>query len=675
MNWKENLRLEWKHFFSCHIIAGIYFSCIILVLVQAILSIFQGFTTFEILYSMIRIQFFFLTLFVGIMFLYFSKAKEQNTEEVLLSIFIGRPVYRIYKFCFAFLLLVGIFLEQLLILVINAKVSGTDPYFFSIFSSNFIYNIIFPSIICLETVFLISGIRSRVKAYGMLITFLFLISPMGETFIWRVKPSFPIDQIIFYLRWPFTFLYQNASWSPNIQYGLQIEENRVVLEIAWLIFLSSIIIRNLRKTILEKRKQIVNSLIMKSGIIVSIILLSISMMPSSYYRINKKWDGYYSDFNFQASDWRFADVFSTKHLEQPNYEISSYNMDIELGKQLKVSGNLEVKNPENREQIIFTLYHGYNVSKWEIEEGIAYNWKQEGDYLILNLDTAVSNFIISFSYEGKHDVFYSNSRGAMLPGFFPWYPMAGKKQIAVSYIDYTYGYNSYNRVKEANFDININTVEEIITNLDKLSDGHYMGITDGLSLFTGYLLPIENSNVKSYLPLEISYVYSKDEFIQNYIQSIDKTQRILQEVYGIDSSFLQGKPIIYVSKDLARNFTNQEISIFNDYILSCQKRIYSNNILKNLLLKNGKTSILTECALLLGECLSASEVVESLYQLCDWRIREEQNENQEVYIQLRSKIEEAVQKVGTEVFVKNMYQYLLYDTTRSDEQFFAQIEN
>ena len=66
--------------------------------------------------------------------------------------------------------------------------------------------------------------------------FCIMTSPLFENLIWREKPkNFPIDSIVEKIKWLFSIFYKNAEWVPDTQYGLQVENVRLYVQLFWII--------------------------------------------------------------------------------------------------------------------------------------------------------------------------------------------------------------------------------------------------------------------------------------------------------------------------------------------------------------------------------------------------------------------------------------------------------
>lgn len=114
-------------------------------------------------------------------------------------------------------------------------------------------------------------------------------------------------------------------------------------------------------------------------------------------------------------------------------------------------------------------------------------------------------------------------------------------------------------------DINIKSNYPFVTNLKENSKG-YSGISDSLTIIGRHLKKVSNNSIQNILPLE--YIEEKTE--KEYINKMNQS---LKDIYQIDLR-LNEKTVIIASKDLERNYTNNSIAIFNDYILCSNNVLY-----------------------------------------------------------------------------------------------------
>jgi len=137
--------------------------------------------------------------------------------------------------------------------------------------------------------------------------------------------------------------------------------------------------------------------------------------------------------------------------------------------------------------------------------------------------------------------------------------MAGQKSVYFNNNDVSqinYGYNPYNRIENANFNITIDAPYNIITNLDNI----YSGTSDSLTLVGG-CIETASSQIINYYPLALSYDYTKDDYMEQHQAYIDETIQNFKETFHMDLTDFDNKKIIITSDAI------EKCAIFDDYVI------------------------------------------------------------------------------------------------------------
>lgn len=670
-NVQDGVKYQFLLFTRLKVLCMIYLLMATLYCGFSVFLAIKGLFSYQVLFTMSRFSYYYVMIITGIAFILFSKVEDSLLEEVSISISAGKRNYGIYSYLFINLLALFVQAGLWVALIIAHICNDVESNVLLVILKNFIYNITIPVFISISFAYLITTIRNKIISYGSLVAFLAMISPFAENLIFSDRPSVPVDKVWKLLRWPFQLLYQNGQWGADYQYGLQTEIPRLELFLSWLIFLGMCIgFQRLR----FRYKKTTRRVFLSMGVIFTGIILVDSTIPSSMYRINHQWDGYYKDFNCYAGEKNGIET-----MEEPEFQIKSYDMEIKLQKMLTVNASLLIESTQEQKTFSFTLYEGYEVSSLKTDSAITSTFDRQGDNLIITFSQPVKTFNMELTYSGYHNVFYANSEASLLPGYFPWYLMAGERQIFVEYAGGEYGYNPYNRVSQAEFHLKIDTNQNIVTNLSKLSSGEYSGDSDGITLLTGNVKPLDNQNVISYLPLELDR--SKEDFIINCSQRYERALQQLKDTLGLDTSGLEGKRIMCVSKDIGRNFSNQSISVYKDYILTGEGDFNYNDLVKYICNQSRADAELIRIGVESCNGKNAEEIVSDMEQSMQQEVNiyashsgktDTEMKKLQRYYEIGTNIQKAVSCVGAEEFVKTFYNYisgsLRYDT---EEQFWA----
>lgn len=501
------------------------------------------FAGFRLLYLLSRWNFFFSAAFSVVMYDFFSAAVNDRCAETINAICKDacswqKGAGRICLFIFA--------ADQLILaaglIFCSLKNDGTH-YFLSVFPKMYLINILIPQLIFIGIAYIASCIseKNKIAANSCLVFMLIMMSPLLERFVWREKPKgILIDRILKKIRWIFSVFYQNAIWSPDTQYGLQTEDARLELQLFWIFGIAAVLLWIYRKESLRKKA----AAFLCGG--TAFILAVFSYLPSSMYRLDESWDGIFEDVAYYSDEENGIPAPSAK---EPDLKIEAYNLTVDISSRLKVDGELRLSSEKPKDEFILTLYHGYQVKEITSEEmEIAY--ERQEDRIILKFPEAVDQCTFRIVYEGSSGKYYSNSQAIMLPGYFPWYPMAGDRQIFVQYPNYTggNGYDPYNRVSPAEFTLTVHTRCDFVTNLKETAENVYEGRSDSISLIGGYIEKNENTKFLNYLPLELS-----DETEQSYMDEIagcwEQMLTEAEEVFGLDTKKLREKRLRKVFPD------------------------------------------------------------------------------------------------------------------------------
>jgi hypothetical protein len=467
------------------------------------------------------------------------------------------------------------------------------------------------------------------------------------------------------IRWPFEILYQNGEWSPDVQNDFQLENVRLLVLLFWCVLLLGLVMYS----IYEKK------LIGFAIISVAFFVVLFSYQPSSLYRMNNSWTGVNADYWYyevENSDLTYYD-------EPVDYRVSDYDIKASLNNELHVTGTMNVVSDIKKDEFIFTLYHGYEIKDlYSVDRGVKTSFVQNKDTISIKTDRLVNNLKLYVDYKGHHNKYYSNNRGALLPGYLPWYPMPGKKQIYLKYNEYgkMYGYNPYNRITPAH--IVLHTNKKIFTNLERKGDGIYEGTSDSITLLGGNITKCDDEIIQNVMPLALSKGFGVKKFVSEEKNSYYEAVKKCKDYYGIDVSKIENKKVLFASKDLGRNNTNNNMAVFDDYILASPGYISCNEIIHNIILGDYKNRNIREKSSLIKLFMmtdfdnDSDTITEDLLEEMKYR-----KENKADYSDSIENIDEWIDilsKVDSKTFVKKMVEYAVNPALyRDDEAFFQEI--
>lgn len=626
-----------------------------------------NFTGFRLLYLLSRWNYYFSAILSVIAYSVFSIAANAGCSETIDVILKKRYSWQggVLRICVVVLLLYHLLMIGGL-LWCSYRNDGTD-YFLSILPRTYAMNILFPQMIFLGVSCLSSCIleKNKIFANSMMLVMLIMSSPLFEKLIWREKPKgFPIDKAIGKIRDFFSIFYQNAQWAPDSQYGLQIEDIRLFLLLFWMLLIFSVLLWISR----DRKKRTVGVVCM----VLSIGALILSNRQASIYRQDESWDGIFADFTYYE-----VDGLESLTDDEEEYFIEKYDMKINLNNQLEVSGHLKLTSPEARDEFVLTLYHGYRIKKITSEDDVHLSYERDKDRILLKFSQKITDCDIEIEYTGYSGKYYSNAQAVMLPGYFPWYPMYGDRQIFIQYPYYNggNGYNPYNRIEPAEITLEIDAACDFVTNLEKKTENVFVGTSDSISIIGGNIKEISKKSFVNILPLELNGK-KESEYLETLEQNWNHVLIELEQVFGMDTEALRNKKLIMVSKDMGRNFSNNYFVEFDDYILFSMEYLDSPTYLNYLLQQKGKDSQIGNLfvkAMMLSEKISAEKIVEYMiaeesdYQQMMQAMEETEEEN------VSDKLKMEVERIGAEQVIRSIVQYLLNPTMESDADFWVML--
>lgn len=503
---------------------------------------------------------------------------DSHTRDVdeTIAAYKGGKYYQ--RFCVKYFI-AGAVVLQLLMLALYWFAFRTMEHFADLFPALFtmyICNIFLPLLVCLLAASFFACWNNQIRGVTGLIIFLVLVSPLSEILVNGDKPNSIVERILYAVRHIFGFFYESSSWEWNTQIGLQTEWTRFASQFFWIFLFLGLLFWNTHK----KKKAI--SVI---SLAVSVLFLVYTSLPASTYHINGRFFLDQNTYGVKESD---INVEQISDFSQLPYTITDYQLQVTCNRQLQVSGMIQLQAQKQMDTFVLTLYRGYTVKNLQCADGTPLDWSVDGDYITIHTAQPVTQLAISMEYAGYHDIYYSNRNGAMLPGWLPWYPMAGEHTIwlknSPATTTVTYGYNTYNRIEQANIQLQVDAPFTYVTNLEQIDENMYRGTSDSITLIGGYIKKSDDSLfVNSIL---FDNALASDKNYLTYCQKAYQNTCKAFDVYGIDKSFFTNKKFIMTSYDISRTTQNNHVAIFSDYILyGDDMELLFNNLTANILLK------------------------------------------------------------------------------------------
>ncbi|MFR7591946.1 MAG: hypothetical protein ACLUVC_10910 [Longibaculum sp.] len=610
----------------------------------------EGLFIFQVLS---RFLFYINLIFVIITYLFLTMDRRNKLAETIktinkfeyrnLSIIVISILFILYNFIILLsLLFVGVYTNHL-----GMMMELLSRYYFM--------NILMPQICCLIITILISQISNLNISLIVFVIMIFMTSPYMESFVSMQKPAIPID-FIGLLRKPFSFFYQNGEMSIDVLYGFQNEKYKLFTFLFW----SCCFLIYMIWPRVSTKKRIIK--ISSSTVILSCSLAMI-YIPESQYRVDENWNRTYADMNY----YEILDHQNNYQKEEKlDYRVECYKLNIQIRRQLNVSGNIEIKSNKPRKAYSLTLYHDYKIKDISCNKEMTY--RQEGDYINIEFVKPTQEFDLKISYSGYHPNLYSNNQAVQLPGYFAWYPMAGQKQIFVTMDDSfiaMYGFNPYNRSENASFDISIDAPYPIITNIEQIDDHHYVGTHDGLFLIGGYVEKVEKGNLLNFFPL-YNFDYSTNDYFNDIELSLKDIDNQMKMLFGVETS-LVNKKILVGSNGLVQTINLGGYSEFDNctFIANNGYLSITDYIGYHLFNKTNIDPVLRDIVIMsIDVHQSQEEFLQKMQEQLDQRIEvmnyDDENiiKEREKYIAFKKQMLKDMEKLGQEKYMEKISQEL-----------------
>ena len=487
---------------------------------------------------------------------------DSHTRDVdeTIAAYKGGKYYQ--RFCVKYFI-AGAVVLQLLMLALYWFAFRTMEHFADLFPALFtmyICNIFLPLLVCLLAASFFACWNNQIRGVTGLIIFLVLVSPLSEILVNGDKPNSIVERIIYAVRHVFGFFYESSFWEHNTQIGLQTEWTRFASQFFWIFLFLGLLFWNT-----HKKKRVISVI----SLAVSVLLLVYTSLPASTYHFNSRLLSDEYTYGRKATSTSETAVSQAEKLKNIGYTITDYQLQVTCNRQLQVSGTMQLQAQKQMDAFVLTLYRGYTVKNLQCADGTPLDWSVDGDYITIHTAQPVTQLAISMEYAGYHDIYYSNRNGAMLPGWLPWYPMAGEHTIwlpnSPETATMTYGYNTYNRIEQANIQLQVDAPFTYVTNLEQIDENTYRGASDSITLIGGYIEKIDESPLTNIVLFDNAYP-TDNAYISHYKQICQRVYTAF-DVYEIDKSLIDNKKIITTSYDIGRTTQNNHIAIFSDYIL------------------------------------------------------------------------------------------------------------
>lgn len=205
------------------------------------------------------------------------------------------------------------------------------------------------------------------------------------------------------------------------------------------------------------------------------------------------------DINSLGSDaehyvFQDPEKFVIQKNEEPNFEITGYDMNFKIKNLLSGDVTVKVDNP-NLTEYHFTLYYGYKLKSVTNSSGEKLKYDRDGDYITVHTDAPTESF--NFKYKGFSQVFYSNSQSSNLLGGFAYYPINGFRYV---YSVADQGSIRTKLSKSVPMSVKVDCGKKMFSNLESTGKNTFEGTSDSLTLVSGFYKEINADGIRMIYP-------------------------------------------------------------------------------------------------------------------------------------------------------------------------------
>lgn len=492
---------------------------------------------------------------VFIMFLftshyYFSQARKNEFLECASVTATGKNGFIMNQFSVMLTLaLITCGVTFLMSIIFSFKDPNADGAYFLHCAKISILYFFLADIIAILIGLLCSTIKKTAAAYLILIISSFVFSPMTNRLTGEIYNR--SDESIYPL-WRIFEIFQNTSYDTTAS-GINANIKSLSIIVFWISLLAIIALFTVSSFRIKRAKQIA------ATICLAVFVLSGAGTLMPYSSISLDTNSLGSDTeHYVLQD---PENFVIQKNEEPNFEITGYDMNFKIKNLLSGDVTVKVDNP-NLTEYHFTLYYGYKLKSVTNSNGEALKYDRDGDYITVHTDAPTESF--NFKYKGFSQVYYSNSQSCNLLGGFAYYPINGFRYV---YSVADQGSIRTKLSKSVPMSVKVDCGKKMFSNLESTGKNTFEGTSDSLTLVSGFYKELNTDGTRMIYPyyeppLDIGGVDDYEAQLKMLIDAKPKYKGktiILSRCYGNSSD-----DRIFVASDQV--LTTNISSIYDDQL-------------------------------------------------------------------------------------------------------------
>lgn len=421
-------------------------------------------------------------------------------------------------------------------------------------------NCFFPGLIAILLGTILALSAKRTSAYCIILVFIILTSSILSKILYAIE----IDNVPILTYFDmFAILMPNSDFVADSVYGTSIEIHRWALALGWIALLILCLLVKIRSASFLPRKLMVLMLVL--AIICGVRFKN--RFDDSIVRKDYRTDGtLFSELSYRSRNSNISE-------EEPLFQIGEYSLDITITSKMHISATIKPKQT-GLDTYNFTLWHSLNIISITDKNGNDYSYDRNADYLTVYSPNGTDE--ININYEGNCGKYFSNYQGIALPGYIPYYPIPGHRNVW----DYqNQEVSVIQDLTESHFYISVNSNLDVFCNLPKVSvsNNTFEGTTKAVSIYAGLLSRTDTDGQICYR----SPVAYQRSIIEGYKEQWYVLSEMLGETRDID---LNGK-IIFIQPEtiMATKSSREELVIYDDHIILGSWSLSAEAICRNYL--------------------------------------------------------------------------------------------
>lgn len=395
--------------------------------------------------------------------------------------------------------------------------------------------------------------NNRLATYTLTVFFILLNTTFTDApfrIPYLLFESYFTERVLYYIKDFFTVVPHQLGSNFAIYpfYGFPMEPIRWFLALFWILFPLTLVLTECFYGKLKKVLVAASCLIILFGIGLFSVRGSTLLMDM---RINSF--AYADPYYYMNRPREDHDGF------EAGFIIEEYKMDLTISNELHAVVEVTIDR-RDLDSYEFTLYRGYILKSVHTEDG-EIPFARESDYISIGSLNGANR--LTFKYYGKSPKYIANRQAITLPGYFAYYPRAGRTNI---WNPDLYGYVINILPNESIFSVNIRSNLEVFSNLAG-GDNFFRGKSNGLSLFAGMYDEIAENiyaePMRKDLPKR-EYIREAEEILADIFMRLDRLEYFIP---------ISDKKFFQVPRSFALNSTTENLVVMSDHITA----IFCNN--------------------------------------------------------------------------------------------------